>query len=63
MRRARRVRMLVTKARELIERSGDRTEALQAMQEAIDLLRHIEDDMTRFLDAIATHVEELQRED
>ncbi len=63
MRRARRVRMLVTKAKDLVERGGERTEALQAMQEAIDLLRQIEDDMTRFLDAVANHVEELQRDD
>ncbi len=55
--------MLVTKAKDLVERGGERTEALQAMQEAIDLLRQIEDDMTRFLDAVANHVEELQRDD
>jgi hypothetical protein len=63
MERARRVRILVTKAKDLIERGGDRTEALQAMQEAIVLLGRIEGDMSRFLDLLATHVQDLQRED
>jgi hypothetical protein len=53
MERARRVRLLIAKAKDVIEKEGDRREAVQAMEEAIELLRKIEADMTKFRDLLA----------
>jgi hypothetical protein len=53
MERARRVRLLISRAKELVETGGDREETLQAMRAAIQLLRSIESDMTQFIDRLS----------
>ena len=58
MERSRRVRVLVTRARDLVEAGGDQQKALEMLQEAIDLLRKIEADMARFRDLIGSHSRE-----
>ncbi len=63
MERARRVRMLVSKAKGLIEQDGDRALAVETLDEALRLLERIEHDMRRFEDVLAAHLEELRRED
>ena len=58
MERTKRVRMLLTRAKQIVERSGNQQEALQALEEAIDLLRRIEADMARFRDLLGSHARE-----
>jgi hypothetical protein len=53
MERTRRVRVLITRARDIVQSDGDQAEAVRAMDEALELLRKIGVDMSRFRDLLA----------
>jgi hypothetical protein len=53
MERMKRVRMLIMHAQNALQRGGEQQAALTALQEAIELMRRIEADMSRFRDRLA----------
>ncbi len=53
MERVKRVRMLVTRAKDTVQRGGGQEDTVEMLREAIDLLRKIEGDMNRFRDLLA----------
>ena len=62
MERTRRVRMLITRAKDLMEAGGNQPDTLGLLLEAIDLLRKIENDMARFRNVLGRTGEDLYRE-
>jgi hypothetical protein len=54
MERVKRVRMLVVRAMDAVQRGGEPQATLRVLQEALDLLRKIEGDISRFRDQLAS---------
>ncbi len=53
MERARRARVMVLRARDMVQRGADQSEILQALDEAIQMLEKIERDVSRFRDILS----------
>ncbi len=53
MERVKRARILMTRAKDAVERRGEQPETVQMLQEAIDLLHEYEVDASRFRDLLS----------